>query len=110
MKTIYQIKSKKLFYQLELDDNTLKRTIIGHGRPDIKSWQFETPFETRKAFRQKLNRKRRQGWLGVIRFVSDDEGENKDSKRKDTGRKTHTENGQRSQKYVWVMGRKLPLE
>jgi len=110
LKTIYQIKSKKLFYELELDDKNLKRTIIDHGRRDIKSWQFETPFETVKAFRQKLNQKRRHGWHGVIKFVSDGEGENKDSKRKDRGRKTHRENESTRQKYVWALGRKLPLE
>jgi len=110
LKTIYQIKSKKLFYQLELDDRTLKRTIIDHGRPDIKSWQFEAPFETEKVFRQKLNRKRRQGWHGVFRFVSDGEAENKDSKRTDTGRKSHRQDEPPRQKYVWVLGRKLTLQ
>ena len=98
MKTIYQIKSKKLFYKLELNDKTLKRTIIDHGRRDIKSWQFETPFETEKTFRQKLNRKRRHGWHGVIKFVSDSKGENKGSKRKDRGRKTQRKNEPPGQK------------
>lgn len=110
MKTIYQIKSKKLFYELELDNKTLKRTIINHGRRDTKSWQFETPFETEKAFRQKLNRKRRHGWHGVIKFVSDDEGENEDSKRKDGSSKVHRERELPRRKYVSALGRKIPLE
>jgi hypothetical protein len=109
LKTIYQAKAKGLFYELELDDKTLRRTIINQGRQDIKLWRFENFFQTEKAFRQKLNRKRRQGYHGVIKFVSDRKEENKDSKGKNRSRRIAGRNEKSRPEYVWVLGRRLPL-
>lgn len=109
MKTIYQAKAKGLFYELELDDKTLRRTIINQGRQDIKLWRFEKSFQTKKAFRQKLNRKRRQGYHGVFKFVSDRKEENKDSKGKNRSRRIAGRNEKTRPEYVCILGRRLPL-
>jgi hypothetical protein len=109
LKTIYQAKAKGLFYKLELDDKTLRRTIINQGRQDIKWWRFKNSFQTEKTFRQKLNRKRRQGYHGVIKFVSDRKEENKGSKGKNRSRRIAGRNEKSRPEYVWILGRRLPL-
>jgi hypothetical protein len=109
LKTIYQAKAKGLFYELELDDKTLRQTIINQGRRDIRWWRFENSFQTKKAFRQKLNRKRRQGYRGLIKFVSDSKEENKDSRGKNKSRKIAKRNEKSRPEYIWILGRKLPL-
>lgn len=109
MKTIYQTKAKRLFYELEFDDKTLRRTIINQGRQDIKWWRFENSFSAGKAFRQKLNRKRRQGYHGVIKFVSDSKEENKDSEGKNRSRRIAGRNEKSRPEYVWILGRRVPL-
>jgi hypothetical protein len=109
LKTIYQAKAKGLFYELELDDKTLRRTIINQGRQDIKLWRFENSFQTERTFRQKLNRKRRQGYHGVIKFVSDRKEKNKYSKGKNRSRRIAGRNEKSRPEYVWILGRRLPL-
>jgi len=56
-----------------------------------------------------LNKKRRQGYHGVIKFVSDSKEENKDSKRKNKSRRIAKRNEKSSPEYVWILGRRLPL-